>query len=51
MRMADYPKQYIQKLDAAATAEAWPLIGWIIVDMVVTFAGLYIIGELANRLF
>ena len=49
--MADYPKQYIQKLDAAATAEAWPLIGWIIVDMVVTFAGLYIIGELANRLF
>ncbi|HEX8185490.1 MAG TPA: hypothetical protein VF747_12080 [Blastocatellia bacterium] len=49
--MADYPKQYIAKLDAAATAEAWPLIGLILLDMVATFAGLYIIGELANRLF
>jgi hypothetical protein len=50
-RMADYPQQYIKKLDAAATGEAWPLIGLILLDMVATFAGLYIIGELANRLF
>ena len=49
--MAAYPADYIKKLDAAATAEAWPLIGLIILDMVVTFAGLYIIGEIANRLF
>ena len=49
--MAEYPSQYIEKLDAASTAEAWPLIGWIIVDMVATFIGLYIIGEIANILF
>ena len=49
--MAEYPSQYIKKLDATATAEAWPLLGWIVLDMVVTFVGLYIIGELANRLF
>ena len=49
--MAEYPKQHISKLDAAATNEAWPLIGLILLDMVVTFAGLYIVGELANRLF
>ena len=49
--MANYPGQYIKKLDAAATTEAWPLIGLILLDMVATFAGLYIIGEIANRLF
>jgi hypothetical protein len=51
MRMAEYPKQYISKLDSAATGEAWPLIGLILLDMAVTFAGLYIVGEIANRLF
>jgi hypothetical protein len=49
--MAEYPSTYIKKLDAAATAEAWPLIGLILLVMAVTFAGLYIIGELSNRLF
>ena len=49
--MAAYPAQYIKKLDATATAEAWPLIGLILLDMVVTFVGLYIIGEIANSLF
>jgi hypothetical protein len=50
IRMAEYPGQYIKKLDATATAEAWPLIGLILLDMAVTFAGLYIIGEIANRI-
>ena len=49
--MADYPQQHIKNLDAAATKEAWPLIGLILLDMAATFAGLYIIGEIANRLF
>jgi hypothetical protein len=49
--MAEYPKQYIQKLDSAATSEAWPLIGMFLLDMVVTFAGLYIVGEIMNNLF
>ncbi|HVG19187.1 MAG TPA: hypothetical protein VNI02_09040 [Blastocatellia bacterium] len=49
--MAEYPKQYISKLDTAATGEAWPLIGLFLLDMVVTFAGLYIVGEIVNRVF
>lgn len=49
--MAEYPREYIKKLDATAAAEAWPLIGMFVLDMVVTFAGLYIIGEIANRFF
>ena len=49
--MAEYPKQYIAKLDAAATGEAWSLIGLILLDMAVTFVGLYIVGEIANRIF
>ena len=48
--MAEYPQQQIAKYDAAATKEAWPLIGLYLLDMVVTFAGLYIIGYLANSL-
>lgn len=49
--MADYPKQQIAKYDAMAGKEAWSLIGLIILVMVVTFAGLYIIGNLANSIF
>lgn len=48
--MADYPKQFIGKLDAACAREAWPLIGWFILDMIVAAVALYIVGELANRL-
>jgi hypothetical protein len=49
--MAEYPKQYISKLDSTSTAEAWPLIGLFLLDMVVTFAGLYIVGEIVNSIF
>jgi hypothetical protein len=48
--MANYPDQYIKKLDAQATSEAWPLIGLFLLDMVVTFAGLYIVGEIVNSI-
>lgn len=48
--MADYPNQYIDKLDAACTKEAWPLIGFFILDMAVVAVAIYIIGEIANSL-
>jgi hypothetical protein len=48
--MAEYPKEQIAKLDATAGKEAWELIGLYALDMVVTFAGLYIIGYLANSM-
>lgn len=48
--MADYPNQFIDKLDAACTKEAWPLIGFFILDMAVVAAAIYIIGEIANSL-
>ncbi len=48
--MADYPKQYIDKLDAACGKEAWPLIGLYIIAMIVTALALYIVGQVANRL-
>ena len=48
--MAEYPKQFIEKFDAQAGKEAWPLIGWFLVDLAVVVIALYIIGELANRL-
>ena len=49
--MADYPNQYIDKLDAACTREAWPLIGLYILDMVVMALALYIVGLIANSLW
>lgn len=49
--MAEYPKQYISKLDSAVTSESLPLIGLFLLDMVVTFAGLYIVGEIMNNIF
>lgn len=49
--MAEYPKQYINKLDQAVTSEALPLIGLFLLDMAVTFAGLYIVGAIVNGLF
>lgn len=49
--MADYPSQYIDKLDAACTKEAWPLIGLFILDLIVTAIALYIAGQVANSLW
>ncbi|MFY9557683.1 MAG: hypothetical protein WAV20_01065 [Blastocatellia bacterium] len=49
--MAEYPKQFIDKLDAQCSKEAWPLIGLYILAMVATAAGIYIVGEISNRLF
>ncbi|HZM91172.1 MAG TPA: hypothetical protein VFF31_31920 [Blastocatellia bacterium] len=48
--MAEYPKQYIEKLDAQCGKEAWPLIGLFILDLVVMAAAVCIVGELANNL-
>ncbi len=48
--MAEYPKQFIEKLDAQCGKEAWPLIGLFALDMVVVVVALYIVGELANSL-
>jgi hypothetical protein len=48
--MAEYPKQFIEKLDAACGKEAWPLIGLWALDIVVVAVALYIVGELANSL-
>lgn len=48
--MAEYPKQFIDKLDATCGEEAWPLIGLFILDMIVVAAAVYIVGEIANSL-
>lgn len=48
--MANYPSQYIDKLDAACSKEAWPLIGLFILDLVVTAVTLYIVGMIANSM-
>ena len=48
--MAEYPKQFIEKLDAQSGKEAWPLIGLFLLDLVVVGVALYIVGELANSL-
>jgi hypothetical protein len=48
--MAEYPKQFIETLDAQSGKEAWPLIGLFAVDLVVVFVAIYIVGELANSL-
>ena len=48
--MAEYPKLYIEKLDAQCGKEAWPLIGLYVLDIVVVAVALYIVGALANSL-
>jgi hypothetical protein len=48
--MAEYPKQFIEKLDAQCGKEAWPLIGLYVLDIVVMAVALYIVGTLANSL-
>ena len=48
--MAEYPKQFIEKLDAQCGKEAWPLIGLYVLDILVMAVALYIVGSLANSL-
>ena len=48
--MAEYPKQYIEKLDAQCSKEGWPLVGFYILAMVATAVLLYIVGQIANLL-
>ena len=48
--MPDYPSQFIDKLDAACTKEAWHLTGLFILDIAVVAVAIYIIGEIASRL-
>ncbi len=48
--MAQYPKQFIEKLDAECGKEAWPLIGLYLLDVVVVAVAVYIVGALANSL-
>ena len=48
--MAEYPEQFIEKLDAQCGKEAWPLIGLYLLDIVVVAVALYIVGALANSL-
>lgn len=46
--MADNDYSSIWKFNAAAQKEAWPLIGYIILDGIVTLAVLYIVGQIAT---
>jgi len=48
--MAEYPKQFIEKLDAQCSKEGWPLIGSYLVAMIATFALLYIVGAIVNSI-
>lgn len=48
--MAEYPKQYIEKLDAQCSKEGWPLVGSYLMAMIATAVLLYILGEIANRI-
>ena len=48
--MADYPQEFINKLDATSTKEAWPLLGLFLLDIAVVAVAVYIVGELANSL-
>ena len=48
--MAEYPKAIIAKLDQTCNKEGMALIWLILLAMVATVAGLYIVGELANSL-
>jgi len=46
--MADQDYSSIQPLNAAASKEAGPLIGYIFLDMIVVVVMLWIIGTIAN---
>jgi len=48
--MAEYPNEFIDKLDAECTKEAWPLIGYYLLDLLVVAVAVFVIGELANSL-
>jgi hypothetical protein len=49
--MAEYPKQYIEKLDAQSSKEGWPLIGSYVMAMIATAVLLWIVGAITNSLF
>jgi hypothetical protein len=46
--MADNDYSSIWRYNAAAQKEAWPLIGFIILDMIVAVIVLWIVGTIAN---
>lgn len=48
--MAEYPKQFIEKLDAECSKEAWPLVGLYLLDLAFGAVALFIVGKLANLL-
>lgn len=48
--MANYPQQFIARLDATCTKEGWPLIRLYILAMIATGVGIYVVGEIANSL-
>ena len=48
--MAEYPKQFIEKLDAQCGNEGWPLIGLFCLDFIAMAAAFYIVGHVANSL-
>jgi hypothetical protein len=46
--MADNDYSSIWKFNSAAQSEAWPFIGYIILDGIVTLVVLWIVGTIAN---
>ena len=50
--MADEDKDYssINALDAAAQKDAMPYFGYIILDLVATIAGFFILGQIINAI-
>ena len=49
--MAEYPQQYIEKLDAQASKEGWPLIGSYVMAMIATAVLLWIVGAISNSVW
>ncbi|HUK89200.1 MAG TPA: hypothetical protein VLZ81_02285 [Blastocatellia bacterium] len=48
--MADNDYSSISRFNSAAQKEAWPLIGFIILDAVASLIILWIVGTIANSL-
>jgi len=48
--MAEYPKQFIEKLDAQCSKEGWPLVGSYLMAMIATAVLLWIVGAIANSI-
>jgi hypothetical protein len=49
--MAEYPKQFIENLNAQCSKEGWPLVGLYVLAIFVTSTAIYIVGEIANSLW